>query len=58
MNDIKKHICPTCGGTLIVNVERQMYECPFCGMTFDYDYFREKNGLEIADKSLNAGETY
>ncbi|SEW05111.1 hypothetical protein SAMN05216413_0990 [Ruminococcaceae bacterium KH2T8] len=56
--NIKDHICPSCGGTLHVDIARQMYECPFCGMTFDYDYFREENVLEIADKSLNAGETY
>ncbi len=64
MNDIKKHICPTCGGTLIVNVERQMYECPFCGVTFDYDYFREENVLGIAAQALknkefsSAGKAY
>ena len=64
MKDIKKHICPTCGGNLIVNVERQMYECPFCGGTFDYDYFREENVLGIAAQALankeftSAGRAY
>lgn len=56
--NIKDHACPSCGGTLRVDIVRQMYECPFCGMTFDYDYFREENVLELADKALNAGEVY
>ena len=56
--NIKDHICPSCGGTLRVDISRQMYECPFCGMTFDYYYFREENVLELADKALTAGEIY
>ena len=56
MKDIKKHICPTCGGNLNVNVERQMYECPYCGGTFDYDYFREENVLGIAAQALTNNE--
>jgi len=53
---IKKHSCPTCGGQLIVNEDRQMYECPFCGVSFDYEYFREDDVLELANKSLANGE--
>lgn len=56
MEEVKKHICPTCGGNLIVNIERQMYECPFCGVTFDYDYFREESVLDIATKALDDKE--
>ena len=52
MKDVKMHICPTCGGKLNVNTERQMYECPFCGVTFDYDYFREESVLGLAAQSL------
>ena len=56
MKDLKVHICPTCGGNLKVNTERQMYECPFCGVTFDYDYFREENVLSIASRALKNKE--
>ncbi len=56
MNDINAHICPTCGGQLSVNIERQMYECPFCGGSFDYDYFREENVLDIAAQALKNNE--
>ena len=56
MMDVNAHICPTCGGKLKVNIERQMYECPFCGVTFDYDYFREESVLEIASQALASSE--
>ena len=56
MKDVKKHICPTCGGNLFVDIERQMYECPFCGGTFDYDYFREESVLGIAAQALMNNE--
>ena len=45
-----------CGGLLDIDLDRQMYICPFCGVTFDYEYFREDNVLEIANKSLNRSE--
>ena len=54
--DVNIHICPTCGGKLSVDIERQMYECPFCGVTFDYDYFREESVLEIASQALKNNE--
>lgn len=53
---IKTHVCPTCGGNLKVDLERQMYECPFCGVTFDYEYFQEDDVLEIADRAMSIGE--
>ena len=43
MSSIKKHQCPSCGGTLSVDNERQMYRCKFCGSTYDYEYFREEH---------------
>ncbi len=56
ISNLKKHTCPTCGGQLIVNEARRMYECPFCGVTFDYEYFREDDVLERAARSMRAGE--
>ena len=53
---VKKHTCPTCGGQLRVDTTKQMYECPFCGVTFDYEYFREEDVLEKAGRALAAGE--
>ena len=48
---IKKHQCPSCGGSLRINSDKQMYHCTFCGSTYDYEYFRE-------DRIHEAGETY
>jgi len=33
-----------------------MYECPFCGITYDYEYFREDDVLSRASEFLRRGE--
>jgi ribosomal protein L37AE/L43A/cell division protein FtsB len=48
---IKQHQCPSCGGSLRIDNDKQMYHCTFCGSTYDYEYFRE-------DRIHEAGETY
>ena len=48
---IKQHQCPSCGGSLRIDSDKQMYHCTFCGSTYDYEYFRE-------DRIRVAGETY
>ena len=53
---LKSNICNMCGGLLDIDIDRQVYICPFCGVTFDYEYFRKDNVLEIAKKSLNRRE--
>ena len=56
MTTIKNHQCPSCGGNLTVDLERQMYHCSFCGCSFDYEYFREEETLELGKKYLSRGE--
>ena len=51
ISKIKKHQCPSCGGSLRIDRDKQMYHCTFCGSSYDYEYFRE-------DKIHEAGETY
>lgn len=51
MSTIRKHQCPSCGGGLIIDNDKQMYHCTFCGSTYDYEYFKE-------DSMHEAGETY
>ncbi len=51
MSTIRKHQCPSCGGGLIIDSDKQMYHCTFCGSTYDYEYFKE-------DSMHEAGETY
>lgn len=56
MTLIQSHSCDKCGGALLIDIEKQIYICPFCGVTFDYDYFREDNVMDIADRALARGE--
>lgn len=58
MKELKEHICPSCGGVLRVDIKKQMYECPFCGVTFDYDYFREDTVLDLAEDAVLKGENH
>lgn len=44
--------CTSCGGELIVNLNRQVYECPFCGMSFDYDFIRDETAISEAREAL------
>ena len=44
--------CPSCDGELIDNQSRALYECPFCGLTFDYEYVRHDRVLDQAEKAL------
>ncbi|MBR3057317.1 MAG: hypothetical protein IKG93_05040 [Clostridiales bacterium] len=51
MTLIKKHTCTNCGGPLIIHNDRQQYECPYCNVFFDYEYFRSRDILEQAASS-------
>ncbi|HBZ77814.1 MAG TPA: hypothetical protein DEO39_03805 [Clostridiales bacterium] len=56
MTLVKVHTCSKCGGALKVNDELQKYECPFCGISYEYEYFQKKVILEMAESSLRAGD--
>ena len=53
---IKKHQCPSCGGSLRIDSDKQMYHCTFCGSTYDYEYFREDQIHEAGETYLSKGE--
>ena len=53
---IKKHQCPSCGGSLRIDSDKQMYHCTFCGSTYDYEYFREDRVHEAGETYLSRGE--
>ena len=53
---IKKHQCPSCGGSLRIDSDKQMYHCTFCGSTYDYEYFREGRIHEAGETYLSRGE--
>ena len=35
MSSIKKHQCPSCGGSLRVDSDTQMYRCTSCGSSYE-----------------------
>ena len=48
--------CTSCGGELVVNLNRQVYECPFCGLSFDYDFIRDEIAHSEAEKALKESQ--
>jgi len=56
MTLIKSHTCATCGGELIINLDRQLYECPFCGVTFDFDFVRDETAFFCFNKKTKMPE--
>ena len=56
MTIVKSNLCPTCGGLLDIDLDKQMYVCSFCGVSFDYEYFREDNVKEVASKAIKRSE--
>ena len=56
MDTVKMHLCQNCGGHLKVDLEKQIYTCPFCGVTYDYEYFKEDDILSKAQTFEERGE--
>ena len=56
MGEIKRHQCPSCGGSLSIDNDKQMYRCTSCGSTYDYDYFRAENMQDLGGTNLSRGE--
>ena len=56
MNTLKIHQCPSCGGNMKIDTERQLYLCPFCGSAFDYEYFNSAQVYEMGERYLSRAE--
>ncbi len=56
MTLVKSHVCASCGGQLKVHEDRQLYECSFCGATYNYEFFQLRDLQELANRSLKAME--
>ena len=56
MAELLKHLCSSCGGPLIIDTDAQLYRCPYCGVTYDYEYFREEDVLSKGMRALKEGE--
>jgi len=57
MKELMRHLCESCGSPLAVDIDRQIYICSFCGVTYDYAYFKEDDVLGKAETFLERGET-
>ena len=51
----KLHMCETCGGHLTIDETKKIYQCIFCGATYDYAYFMTDDLLQKAKKEINQG---
>ena len=49
MTMITKQQCPSCGGNLTVDNDKQMYRCVSCGSAYDLDDFRAEQMNEMGD---------
>ena len=54
--ELKSYTCPHCGGVLQVKEQLKVYRCEYCGVTYDYDYFKEDSLLKRADVYLKKRE--
>ena len=50
MSSLEIHQCRSCGGNLLIDPAKQIYVCTYCGITYDYEYFKEEDVHEKAYK--------
>ena len=56
MSLIRSHDCLKCGAALLYDDEKQVYICPYCDRTYQYDYFNEDKLLAFAYEKLDEKE--
>ena len=56
MTKIVKHLCDSCGAALKIDREKQMLICPFCGIYYDYEYFRDDDVHERLRQAIEKEE--
>ena len=56
MSLIRSHDCLKCGAALLFDDEKQVYICPYCDRTYQYDYFNEDKLLTFAYEKLDEKE--
>ena len=57
MKGERKLTCATCGGELILDKERHLYKCTFCGVAYGYALF-DGSAMQKAKEALHLGEFY
>ena len=52
MAKIRSYTCSKCGGALMVDSDQKVFDCPFCGAAFDFEYFHRKDIGNEAGRNL------
>lgn len=50
------HLCSSCGGGLVLDDVAKIYKCPYCGITYDYDFWGDDDALSRGTTALRRGE--
>ena len=53
MSLIRSHDCPKCGAALLYDDEKQVYICPYCDKSYQFDYFNEDKLLSFAFERIH-----
>ena len=55
MAELKSYSCPKCGGFLDVDRDRDTFDCPFCGASFNVLDFHREELIDEARKQAYDG---
>ena len=50
------HLCSSCGSGLVLDDVAKIYKCPYCGVTYDYDFWGDDDALSRGMTALRRGE--
>lgn len=50
------HLCSSCGGGLVIDDVAKIYKCPYCGVTYDYDFWGDDDAFSRGMTALRRGE--
>ncbi|MBO4928433.1 MAG: hypothetical protein J5379_09335 [Clostridiales bacterium] len=56
MSQLVSYTCPKCGGVLNVDKSQEIYDCPFCGNSFDFIFFHRKELFGEAELCMHRME--
>ena len=51
-----RHLCTSCGGGLVLDDGAKLYKCPYCGVTYDFDFWGDEDVFSKCMQALRRGE--
>ena len=51
-----RHLCTSCGGGLVLDDGAKLYKCPYCGVTYDFDFWGDEDVFSKGMEALRRGE--